>query len=403
MKTARIAIVLVLLLVAALIWGVESGQAAHGLQATEAPAVIPLYLPTPTPRVVGPRDFPAYINPLTGLPVEDPALLEARPVVVKVTNFPRSVRPQSGLSLADIVYEYYMERSIPRFIAIYHGADIAKIGPVRSGRFFDEHVFRMYDGIFVFGNADPHVMDYFLEQSFHLYNSFILEGDEQIPCQEDDPVPLCRDTEIDSYNNMFTDTAAVRALVAARGGRLQANSLEGMLFQDRAPLSDKFAQNISVQYSLSVYHRWVYSPQDERYLRYQETGPLLDPAAEAYAPLSDALTGEQIATDNVVVLIVPHEYYVKSTDTEIIQIDLLDWGLALVFRDGYAYWAFWERPENYDVLQIITADREPFPLKPGTTWFQVVSSDTTIERELADWHIVFEPPQEPGEGTAAGD
>jgi len=56
-------------------------------------------------------------NPLTGLPVSNPSLLERRPMVIKITNAPDIIRPQSGLTLADVVYEYYIEWGDTRFIA----------------------------------------------------------------------------------------------------------------------------------------------------------------------------------------------------------------------------------------------------------------------------------------------
>jgi hypothetical protein len=107
---------------------------------------------------MGPESFLPGFNPLTGLPIADPALLLRRPIAIKVTNYPRYVRPQPGLSFADVVYEYYLEEGISRFIAVYYGQDASRVGPVRSGRLFDEHVFNMYDAIFVFGYADPDVM-----------------------------------------------------------------------------------------------------------------------------------------------------------------------------------------------------------------------------------------------------
>src|SRR5690606_2777507 len=48
--------------------------------------------PTPTPAtgsdlgVVGPSNFPEGVNPLTGLPVEDPENLALSPVLVSITN-----------------------------------------------------------------------------------------------------------------------------------------------------------------------------------------------------------------------------------------------------------------------------------------------------------------------------
>ena len=77
------------------------------------PTVTPSPQPSPTPLYpsegYGPSNFPSNVNPLTGLQVADPTLLNRRPVLVKVSNLPRYVRPQWGLSLADIVFEYYID------------------------------------------------------------------------------------------------------------------------------------------------------------------------------------------------------------------------------------------------------------------------------------------------------
>ena len=87
-------------------------------------APTPVYLPSVTPlesaptgQVIAPEALPASVdatafslpielNPLTGLPPSDPALLDRRPLAIKVANYPRYVRPQSGLTLADNIYEY---------------------------------------------------------------------------------------------------------------------------------------------------------------------------------------------------------------------------------------------------------------------------------------------------------
>ncbi len=64
---------------------------------------------TPTPSYpangYGPTNFPDNVDPLTGLVVSDPALLNRRPMTIKIENLPRDDRPQWGVSLADIVYE----------------------------------------------------------------------------------------------------------------------------------------------------------------------------------------------------------------------------------------------------------------------------------------------------------
>src|SRR5574340_849271 len=83
--------------------------------------------PTPPPAApagqLGPNqdDFPAGVNPLTGLPVADPASLTLPAVLVSLSNFPPSVRPQTGLSYAPQVYEIYITEGMTRFLAVFYG------------------------------------------------------------------------------------------------------------------------------------------------------------------------------------------------------------------------------------------------------------------------------------------
>lgn len=56
-----------------------------------------------------------------------------RPVGVMVENSTSS-RPQSGLSLADVVYEAVAEGGITRFLSVYYCKDAEHLGPIRSAR-----------------------------------------------------------------------------------------------------------------------------------------------------------------------------------------------------------------------------------------------------------------------------
>ena len=113
------------------------------------PTITPLY----PPEGYGPANFPANVDPLTGLPVSDPALLQRRPMLIKVSNLPRNVRPQWGLSLADLIFEYYTEEGSTRFAAIFYSKDASMVGPIRSGRFIDGDLVQGYKAVFAFGSA----------------------------------------------------------------------------------------------------------------------------------------------------------------------------------------------------------------------------------------------------------
>jgi hypothetical protein len=47
------------------------------------------------------------------------------------------------------------------------------------------------------------------------------------------------------------------------------------------------------------------------------------------------------------------------------------------------------------VLTLTTLEGEPFPLKPGSTWFEVISDDSTYNTDGVDWRFTFNPPEVP--------
>ncbi len=61
------------------------------------------------------------MNPLTGQPVADAALLQIPAVLISISHFPATARPQSGLSFAPFVYEYYITEGTTRFLAVLYG------------------------------------------------------------------------------------------------------------------------------------------------------------------------------------------------------------------------------------------------------------------------------------------
>lgn len=91
---------------------------------TITPSPLP---PTPTPNSspasLGPdlEQFPQGYNPLTGLPASDPEALALPALLVSLSHFPPSVRPQTGLSFAAQVYEIYITEGMTRFLAVFYG------------------------------------------------------------------------------------------------------------------------------------------------------------------------------------------------------------------------------------------------------------------------------------------
>ena len=339
---------------------------------TPQPSLTPLY----PPEGYGPSDFPSDVNPLTGLQVANPALLDRRPMIVKVSNLPRTVRPQFGLSLADIVFEYYTEAGSTRFAAVFYGNDAEKAGTIRSGRFFDTHIVRGYKAIFAFGSAFYVEMDQFVNSEF--YNRLVVEGPNS-PMFRYDP---------DGLNYLLVNTADLSAYITARGVENGRQNLEGMSFNLAAPAGGQPGEQVTVRYSASIYNRWDYDASSGKYLRFSDTLNNSDIENEQYAQLTDRLTGQPIAVDNVVVLNVTQATY--STDSKgnkIYDIQFIGSGDGTAFRDGQAYQVKWQRKAT-DVVSLKNPDGTPFPFKPGTTWIEVVGVRTTVQRGDSTWRFL---------------
>jgi len=338
--------------------------------ATPTPA--PPALPTPTPYTYtyGPFYFPPDVNPLTGLPVQQRTLLERRPIVIKVTNFPRSVRPQWGLSLADHVFEYYIGDSMSRFIGIFYGNDASQVGPIRSARIFDEHVMRMYDGIFIFGWADDPVLEFFFAPD--IKSHLVVERPDNCP-------PLCRVGPKGAYNNLVTDTSQIRPYLADRGTNNDRQDLDGLRFDVSVPKSGNPGDRIYLEYSGVSYHYWEYDPASGRYYRFQEIEDALGGAEKQYAPLTDGLTSSQLSADNVLVLLAPHEHFLKSNSTEILDQPMQGEGRGYAFRNGQVYPIIWSHDAPEDLIELTLPNGVIYSLKPGTVWYEIIGETSDFE------------------------
>ena len=79
-------------------------------------------------------EAPLPLNPLTGLPLSDPAAAGRRPLALIINNHRQAV-PQIGIGAADLIYEMLVEGGITRQMAVFADARaIPEIGSIRSAR-----------------------------------------------------------------------------------------------------------------------------------------------------------------------------------------------------------------------------------------------------------------------------
>ena len=350
--------------------------------ATDAPKEPPTPTPTleltPLPEVgpVGPTDFPEDVNPLTGLPVEDTELLERRPVLVKVANYPASGRPHAGLSFADLVFEYYIGYGSNRFMAVYYGQNAEKIGPLRSGRLVDPKIASLYEGVLGFHGAYVTILD----RIYEVLGDRALNGTAGI-------CPAICDDGRNIVTSVFADSAALTELAEQRGVDNQKYILEGMAFDPTAPNGGESGEQVNILYSSLNRGEWRYDTESGFYLRWIEDA---ESQSLEMIPLVDSVTDQQLSFSNVIVL------FAEVTEFTPAMHDMNLWNVtgqrAVVFRDGQVYDGTWTTPVTDQPIQFLDSEGEILPLKPGKTWVAIFGQTSSVTDDDGIWTFTFSIP-----------
>jgi hypothetical protein len=295
--------------------------------------------PTVTPEGSEASDGELVEHPLTGVLIEE---VPDRPaLIVKVSNSPEA-RPQTGLDLADVVFEELTEGGVTRFITVLHSQLPEVVGPVRSARPVDLQVVSGFGQPgFASSGARPEVRA-------------ALGTAAAVAIVEGAPGFYRDDGRYASHpfapHDLFLEVATAVDTVEARGA-VHLGDL-GWRFSDEPPAGGSPAIALEVPMSRAYATGWVYDPGADRYRR-EQNGEVA------------RVTGSgRIGAANVVVLAARH--YVGASGYP--ETDILGGGEALVLRDGRRYEARWDKPTATSPLRILGTDGEPFPFARGPTW-----------------------------------
>ncbi len=306
-----------------------------------------------------PPTFPRDVNPLTGLPVADPAVLERCPLAIKVSNAPAVVRPQAGLDKADLVFEHYAEGGVTRLTAVFLGQTPTVVGSVRSGRLIDLEIPAMFKALFAYSGSSAGVGQRYVASDLY--------PDRIASPWSAGAAFYRRDLDKAYEHTLFVDPTALWA-EAERRGISSRQDLRGMTFDPNPPLGGTPANEVTILYQAGISQvEWVYNTPDGRYYRWQ--------GGTAHR---EELTGAQMSAANVIVVGANHVETNILEDTWggghwSIEIQIWGEGPVSIFRDGQRYDGIWLRRDRNDMLSFWTRDgSQRLPLKPGNSWFQMV-------------------------------
>jgi LysM repeat protein len=321
------------------------------------PPAIPVSNDPPPPTI----SHPPNINPLTGLPVDDPAKLQRRPLMVRVGNDVGARQSQVGLNSADMVYEEITEWWVTRFTAIYLAENLDTIGPVRSARLINVQLVPQYQGALAHsGGSDP--------VRWEISQSPITNLDEYY-----NAAPYFYRPGEGWQTRLAINGIAARNYMTSKG--LESTvPLQGFEFGDTIDTGEP-GENIYVPYPRATsFTEWHYDAASGRYLRWINGSPLYD------------ANGGQIAAANVIIYFAPHlptDIVEDTNGATSIRIIMNGKGPAWFFRDGKLNKGFWQT-DGTRTPYFAYEDGSSYPLKPGNSWVEVVPTYFKIGLNSAD-------------------
>ena len=295
-------------------------------------------------RKEAPADRPAatVVAPLTGLASTDLDVATRPAVTVKIDNAPKA-RPQSGLEVADVVFEEKVEGSVVRFLSVFQSREADSVGPIRSLRSTDPPIVTPLGGVFAYSGGvaafkrDLKTVPVTVVSEENRAEAFTYRADRQRPWK--------------------TYAATKKLRTYAKKGTGPPPALFSFRSPDEAPLGTPVRKATVVYGSLTT-AQWDWDADAGKWLR------------TTNGTSHEVDGGKRLAFENVVIQLVPYQR-TAIRDVSGAQVDeavVVGSGDALVLSAGRMVKARWSKAADSSVTSYTGADGQPVEMSPGQTW-----------------------------------
>lgn len=299
------------------------------------------------PAIVTTTTTPVPAAPLTGLPDTKGVANGRYSLGVKIENTPEA-RPQSGLDVADVVYEEVVEGGITRFWAFFNSAAPDTVGPIRSVRAMDPNVVTPFGGVVTFsGGTPPNVA---LMRAAPVVNVDENNANDAFFRERTRPAP----------HNLYGRTE----LLFQRGGKpVPPNAQFEYVAEGQAFAGEPVAQ-FHVNFQQGYDNTYVWDEAASGWKRFQRTN-------EPFFAIGSTPGSVQVAPMNVIVQFVTYDGAGEG--------NLYGTGDAWIFSDGQLVRGRWARSFPGSPTLFTDATGKAIRLAPGRTWVELFPAGGVVD------------------------
>lgn len=294
-----------------------------------------------------------FSSPLSGLKTRK-NISNKRPVAVMFDNHPKA-RWQSGLSYAELIYEFKVEHPYTRYMGIFLMEDPELIGPIRSSRPYFVTTLLEYDPIYVRAGGSLEA-----EKKIKALNIADIDG------VSNSPEVFWRESKEGkkSPHNLYTSMEAIRKAEKEKGYSKISN-FNGFKFNKNITNIDGFdAKEVEIRYNEDNITKYIYNEKDQCYTRYKDGELHIDEYNE-----------ELIVANNIII----QQVNSRVIDEEgRLNMDLVGEGNGIFITQGKGMFITWKKESQLSRTYFFDETGEELKLNPGITWIQVTEINPNL-------------------------
>ncbi|MBS4535278.1 DUF3048 domain-containing protein [Clostridium sp. D2Q-14] len=294
------------------------------------------------------------VSPLSGIYTEKNKV-DRRPVAVMFDNH-RNARWQSGLSEAEVLYEFLVEGKITRYMAIYLVNDPEVIGPVRSSRPYFLSAALEYDSLYVHCGGSPEAVEDIEKLNI-----------DNVSCMSESNDVFYRNNEVgkSSPHNLYTNMESIRKYQDEIGYNLDGDYEAFSFNKEIKSIKGDNAKEVIIDYGLNNITSYKYDDESNLYLRYKDGKPHIDEN-----------NNTNLTATNIII---------QEANTQVIdeqkrlQIDIIGKGEGYYITNGEYIKITWEKDSRESKTRYYDELGKEIILNPGNTWIQVTPINPEIK------------------------
>ena len=283
-----------------------------------------------------------------------------RPIAVMIDNDDKNARPQAGLDEAYLIYEMIVEGGSTRFMALYRGNNVEKIGPVRSSRHYFLDYVMENDAIYTHFGWSPKAITDISAFGINKING-VLGGDGDI---------FWREQKFKGdWHSAYTNTEKIKDMAVRKGYRTETEIENGINYSDTDITlpAENSAQWVNLDYSYQYSTGYKYNAEKKVYEKYINNAPHV------------MQNGNTVEVKNIIIELIYDSSLGDGTDRR--NVNTVGSGDGYYITNGVFEKITWTKSSRRDKTIYKREDGTELFVNAGKTIVNIISPSATITME----------------------